>query len=142
MKKLLCLCLLLTLLLVGCSAENTSPSVVPAPSETAEPSETAIETSPIPERLIGMWRSLDPGELDMVETIEFTDDGYIFVSCTYQGSDAGAIMGTYYVSGETIHCDMTSTNGDPYILDYRFEIDGRELTLRSDSKTANYIKVS
>lgn len=140
MKKIFCLCLLLTLLLVGCG--NTTPTAPTVVTEETEATTTVFETTPIPERLVGMWRSLDPGELDMVETIEFTDDGYIFVSCTYQGSDAGAIMGTYYVSDETIHCDMTSTNGDPYILDYRFEIDGRELTLRSESKTANYIKVS
>lgn len=140
MKKLFALCLLLSLLLVGCGNQKpTTPTVVPAPEET---SETVLETSPIPEMLVGMWRSIDPGELDMVETIELSGDGHIIVSCTYQGSDAGTIYGTYYVAEEVLHCDMTSTNGEPYILDYRFQIDGRELTLRSDSKVAHYIKVS
>ena len=140
MKRLWILCLLLSLLLVGCGNKSTPvPTVIPAETEATT---TVFETSPVPEMLIGTWRSVDPGELDMVETIEFTADGMISVSCTYQGSDAGTIYGTYYTVGETLHCDMTSSNGDPYILDYRFEIDGRELALRSNSKTAHYIKVS
>ena len=139
MKKVFCLCLLLALLLVGCGTTTTAPTVVTYETETDT---EVLETSPIPEMLVGMWRSLDPGELDMVETIEFTEDGLIFVSCTYQGQDAGIIYGTYYVADDMIHCDMSSTNNDPYILDYRYLIDGRELTLSSESKNAHYIKVS
>lgn len=141
MKKLLILCLFLTLLLlVGCG--NISTPVPTVITDFTEETTTVFETSPIPEMLVGMWRSVDPGELDMVETIDFTADGMISVNCTYQGSDAGTIYGTYYIMEEVLHCDMTSSNGEPYILDYRFEIDGRELTLRSDNKTAHYIKVS
>lgn len=139
MKKLLILCLFLCLLLAGCRENTPTPTVETPPAESTE---AVLETSPIPEMLIGVWRSLDPGELNMVETIEFTDDGYISVNCTYQGADAGTIYGTYYVAGESLHCDMTSTDSKPYILDYRFEIDGRELTLYTESKAANYIKVS
>ena len=135
MKKLLILFLLLPLLLTACGKKNPSP-----PVETVLPESTA-ETTPIPPMLIGMWRSLDPGELDMVETIEISEDGYISVNCTYQGQDAGTIYGTYYVTGEFLHCDMTA-NGAPYIIDYRFEIDGRELVLYDDDGAANYIKVS
>lgn len=140
MKKVWILCLFLALLiLVGCGTNRpTTPTVI---TEEPEATTTLLETSPIPENLVGMWRSIDPGELDMVETIELTVDGNISVNCTYQGSDAGTIYGTYYIVGETLHCDMTS-NGEPYILDYRYEIDGRELVLRSDAKTAHYIKVS
>lgn len=138
MKKLWILFLLITLLLVGCNNHPVAPTVQPAPTEDTTGS---TETSPTPEMLIGTWRSLDPGELDMVETIEISSDGYIFVSCTYQGQDAGTISGTYYVIGETLHCDMTANNA-PYIVDYRFVIDGRELTLQDDDGAAHYIKVS
>ena len=140
MKRICILCLLLSLLLVGCgTTKPTAPTVV---TEATEATTTVFETSPVPDMLIGMWRSVDPGELDMVETIEIAGDGTIIVSCTYQGADAGTIYGTYYIMEEVLHCDMSSTDGQPYILDYRFELDGRELTLRADSKVAHYIKVS
>ncbi len=135
MKKLWILFLLLTLLLTGCGKTTPTP-----PVETVPP-ESTTETSPVPPMLIGAWRSLDPGELDMVETIEFFEDGSISVNCTYQGKDAGTIYGTYYIMEEFLHCDMTA-NDAPYILDYRFEIDGRELVLYDDDGAANYIKVS
>lgn len=135
MKKLCVLALLLALSLTGCGKKAPTP-----PVETVLP-ESTVETSPVPPMLIGMWRSLDPGELDMVETIEISEDGNISVNCTYQGQDAGTIYGTYYVTGEFLHCDMTA-NGAPYIIDYRFEIDGRELVLYDDDGAANYIKVS
>ena len=135
MKKLCVLTLLLALFLTGCGKKAPTP-----PVETVLP-ESTVETSPVPPMLIGMWRSLDPGELDMVETIEISEDGNISVNCTYQGQDAGTIYGTYYVTGEFLHCDMTA-NGAPYIIDYRFEIDGRELVLYDDDGAANYIKVS
>ena len=135
MKKLCVLALLLALFLTGCGKKTPTP-----PVETVLP-ESTVETSPVPPMLIGMWRSLDPGELDMVETIEISEDGNISVNCTYQGQDAGTIYGTYYVTGEFLHCDMTA-NGAPYIIDYRFEIDGRELVLYDDDGAANYIKVS
>ncbi len=138
MKKLLILCLLLSLLLVGCGEKPVAPTVQTAPTEEAT---FSTETSPTPDMLIGTWRSINPGELDMVETIEISSDGYIMVSCTYQGKDAGTIYGTYYVIGETLHCDMTANNA-PYIVDYRFVIDGRELTLQDDDGAAHYIKVS
>ena len=135
MKKLWIPLLLLALLLTGCGKKTPTP-----PVETVLP-ESTVETSPVPPMLIGMWRSLDPGELDMVETIEISEDGNISVNCTYQGQDAGTIYGTYYVMGDFLHCDMTA-NGAPYIIDYRFEIDGRELVLYDDDGAANYIKVS
>ena len=135
MKKLCVLALLLALSLTGCGKKAPTP-----PVETVLP-ESTVETSPVPPMLIGMWRSLDPGELDMVETIEISEDGNISVNCTYQGQDAGTIYGTYYVMGDFLHCDMTA-NGAPYIIDYRFEIDGRELVLYDDDGAANYIKVS
>lgn len=135
MKKLCVLTLLLALFLTGCGKKTPTP-----PVETVLP-ESTVETSPVPPMLIGMWRSLDPGELDMVETIEISEDGNISVNCTYQGQDAGTIYGTYYVMGDFLHCDMTA-NGAPYIIDYRFEIDGRELVLYDDDGAANYIKVS
>jgi len=135
MKKICVLALLLALLLTGCGKKAPTP-----PVETVLP-ESTVGTSPVPSMLIGMWRSLDPGELDMVETIEISEDGNISVNCTFQGRDAGTIYGTYYVTGDFLHCDMTA-NGAPYIIDYRFEIDGRELVLYDDDGAAHYIKVS
>lgn len=139
MKKILILMILAALLLTGCGKKNSPPveTVDPHAQSTA----STAETSPIPPMLIGTWRSLDPGELDMVETIEFSEDGSISVNCTYQGADAGTIYGTYYIDGEILHCDMTA-NGSPYIVDYRFLIDGRELTLQDSDNPAHYIKVS
>ncbi len=135
MKKLWILFLLLPLLLTACGTKDPAPSVEPILTEAA------TETTPVPPMLMGMWRSLDPGELDMVETIEILEDGSISVHCTYQGKDAGTIYGTYYVMEDFLHCDMTA-NGAPYIIEYRFEIDGRELVLYDDDGAANYIKVS
>lgn len=138
MKKLWLLLLLLPLLLTACGTKDPAP---PVETVLTDATEMATETTPVPPMLIGMWRSLDPGELDMVETIEFTEDGNISVNCTYQGKDAGTIYGTYYIAADFLHCDMTA-NGAPYIIDYRFEIDGRELVLYDDDGAANYIKVS
>jgi hypothetical protein len=141
MKKLLFFTLLLALLLVGCGTKKTLPPVETILTEAEPQTSTVLETSPTPDMLLGMWRSLDPGELDMVETIEFSQDGNISVNCVYQGKDAGTIYGTYYVMGEFLHCDMFA-NGAPYIIDYRFELDGRELVLYDNDGAAHYIKVS
>ncbi|MBR6825242.1 MAG: hypothetical protein IKM59_01710 [Oscillospiraceae bacterium] len=144
MKKLLILCLLLSLLLVGCGKKSTpveTGTTAPASTEDQGQSTALPETTPTPANLIGTWRSLDPGELDIVETIELMEDGTVTVSCTYQGKDAGSIYGTYYIVNETLHCDMTSNNA-PYIVEYRFELDGRELALHDDDGVAHYIKVS
>ncbi len=142
MKRLFVILLMACLLLsVGCKETETPISVVTEQDQEAAPSTTALVSTPTPEMLIGMWRSLDPGELDMIETITFEEDGTISVNCTYQGSDAGTIYGTYYVNDKLLHCDMTS-NGAPYIIDYQFLLDGRELTLQDDDGPAHYIKVS
>ncbi len=142
MKRILLLLtlliLLVTLLLTGCGKKEDTPGVV-----TSEPTENqqVSLTEAVPPMLIGAWRSLDPGELDMVETIEFFENGEISVNCTYQGQDAGTIYGTYSITNGILHCDMTANNA-PYIIDYQFLIDGRELTLVSEDNEANYIKVS
>lgn len=139
MKRLLILLILLTLLLTACGKPET-PTV-----NTEEPTQSQAaqitETEAVPPMLIGAWRSLDPGELDMVETIEFFEDGSISVNCTYQGQDAGTIYGTYTIINGMLHCDMTA-NDAPYIIDYQFLIDGRELILINEDREANYIKVS
>ena len=139
MRKITIILLLLALLLVGCRKNDSTPST----ENKASTAETfaSLETTPTPEMLIGAWRSLDPGELDMVETIEIFEDGSITVNCQYQGKDAGTIYGTYYVSDDVLHCDMFS-NGAPYMIEYRFELDGRELILQDDDGPAHYIKVS
>lgn len=116
----------------------------PTPTETTESTSTvpmSFDPANVPENLIAMWRSADAGELDMIETITFEPDGSISVNCIYQGADAGTIYGTYYVTGDHIHCEMTS-NGQPYIVDYQFILDGRELTLQDDDGPAHYLKVS
>lgn len=146
MKRLCLLLTFLALLLTACGkkdlpAVSTVEPTQLSTSDSTQASYTEQETDPVPPMLIGAWRSLDPGELDMVETIEFFEDGSISVNCTYQGEDAGTIYGTYVIINGVLHCDMTS-NGEPYILDYQYIIDGRELVLSNDSNEANYIKVS
>lgn len=139
MKRLLILLILLTLLLTACG--KTEAPTVNTEDPTQSQAAQITETEAVPPMLIGAWRSLDPGELDMVETIEFFEDGSISVNCTYQGQDAGTIYGTYTVTNGMLHCDMTA-NDAPYIIDYQFLIDGRELTLINEDREANYIKVS
>lgn len=136
---ILAVMLLFCMFCFGACAENT-----PTPTETSEPTSTvapSFDLAGVPENLIAMWRSADAGELDMVETISFEDDGSIFVHCTYQGADVGTIYGTYYVAGDRICCDMTS-DGQPYTVEYQFILDGRELTLQDDDGPAHYIRVS
>ncbi len=139
MKRLLILLILLTLLLTACG--KTEAPTVNTEDPTQSQAAQITETEAVPPMLIGAWRSLDPGELDMVETIEFFEDGSISVNCTYQGQDAGTIYGTYTVMNGMLHCDMTA-NDAPYIIDYQFLIDGRELSLINEDREANYIKVS
>ena len=139
MKRLLILLALLALLLTACGKKET-PVVIPAEPADANRVTEAL-TEAVPPMLIGAWRSLDPGELDMVETIEFFEDGNMSVNCTYQGQDAGTIYGTYTITNGILHCDMVA-NGAPYIIDYQFLIDGRELILTNEDNEANYIKVS
>ena len=141
MKRFLILLILLTLLLTACG-KTESPTVNTeelTKNQATQATETLTEA--VPPMLIGAWRSLDPGELDMVETIEFFEDGSISVNCTYQGQDAGTIYGTYTIINGMLHCDMTA-NDAPYIIDYQFLIDGRELILINEDHEANYIKVS
>lgn len=139
MKRLLILLILLSLLLTACGKTELPPVNTEEPSQSQN-TEIA-ETEPVPPMLIGAWRSLDPGELDMVETIEFFEDGSMSVNCTYQGQDAGTIYGTYTITNGILHCDMIA-NDAPYIIDYQFLIDGRELILTNEDHEANYIKVS
>ena len=121
------------------SQEAQVPTVEPTEPTSTVP--MSFDIANVPENLIAMWRSADAGELDMIETITFEPDGSISVNCIYQGADAGTIYGTYYVTGDHIHCEMTS-NGQPYIVDYQFILDGRELTLQDDDGPAHYLKVS
>lgn len=97
--------------------------------------------SALPPELIAMWRSADPGELDMVETIEFFEDGSFTVSCTYQGQDAGTLTGTWTAANGTVSCHITG-GAAPYAVDYAYRVDGRELTLEDDDGPAHYLRVS
>lgn len=117
-----CVLLLLALaLLVGCAAP-------------------AAEAA-LPRELIAMWRSADPGELDLVETIEFFEDGSFTVSCTYQGQDTGTLTGTWTAADGTVSCRITG-GAAPYTVDYAYTVDGRELTLEDDDGPAHYLRVS
>ncbi len=134
MKKLIvCLCLVL-LLCAGCKTEPTQP--------TTEPSVTTTTTAVlIPTELLGSWVSATGGELEMVETITFAEDGSISVSAVYQGTDAGTIYGTYTVAGHSIYCDITQGT-TPFSVVYDFRIDGRELTLTDADGPAHYLRVA
>ncbi len=134
MKQVIfCLCLVL-LLCVGCGKETTASTTEPTiPTTNADYF--------IPTELLGAWASARGGELEMVETITFTEDGSISVSATYHGSDAGTIYGTYVVMGHTIYCSITE-GATPFSVVYDFRIDGRELTLTDKDGTAQYLRVA
>lgn len=139
MKKLLLPILALLALLAGCAkppAETTAPSV------TAEPTEETVFSAP--QDLFGVWVSASEGELRMTETISFFEDGAMTVSIVYRGDNHGALSGTYSVEGDAIHCSvLESTDGTaPYTVDYRFAIDGRELTLQDADGEARYLRTS
>ncbi len=136
MKQLIfCLCLVL-LLCVGCQGESTQAT-------TTEPTGTTTEATPtfIPAELLGSWVSATGGELEMVETITFGEDGTISVSAVYQGHDTGTIYGTYLVAGHSIYCNITEGT-TPFTVEYDFRIDGRELTLTDAEGPAHYLRVS
>ena len=134
MKKLIvCLCLVL-LLCAGCGKESSTPTTDPSVTTTT----TAIF---IPTELLGSWVSATGGELEMVETITFFEDGSITVSAVYHGTDAGTIYGTYTVQGHSIYCAITEGT-TPFSVVYDFRIDGRELTLTDADGPAHYLRVS
>ena len=139
MKKLLLPLLALLVLLAGCAK---TPVETTAPPQTTEPTEETVFTAP--QELIGVWVSASEGELRMTETISFYDDGAMTVSIVYRGDNHGALSGTYTVEGDTIHCSvLESTDGTaPYTVDYRFAIDGRELTLQDTDGESRYLRTS
>lgn len=114
-------CLLALLLLVGCAAPAAEPA--------------------LPPELMAMWRSADPGELEMVETIEFFEDGSFTVSCTFQGQDAGTLTGTWTAAEGVVTCHITG-GATPYTIQYAYTVDGRQLTLEDDDGPAHYLRVS
>lgn len=126
MKKILWI-LLSVVLLVGCAAKE--------PAETTEP------PTLIPQDLVGTWVSADPGELDMVETIVFSQDGSFSVQCDYHGEDAGTIYGTFTTELDRLICSITGGT-TPYAAEYTFRVDGRELVLTRDGSDAHYLKNS
>lgn len=127
-RLLLSIFLLLALLCVGCHGAST-------------PTDAPEESLGLPQDLIGTWVSADPGELDMVETITFEDDGTMTVSCTYQGKDAGTIRGTCVLSEGRLLCSITE-GSSPYSVTYSFQVDGRELLLTDAEHTAQYLRAS
>lgn len=125
MKKILPLFAAL-FLLVGCKTAQSAPeSTLPA----------------IPQDLIGTWVSADPGELDMVETIVFSEDGSFSVQCDYHGMDAGTISGDYVTEDDHLICNITAGTS-PYTAEYTFRVDGRELVLTQDGSDAHYLRNS
>ena len=136
MKQLIfCLCLVLLL----CTACGTTQSTTPTTVTTTEP--TTTSTPFIPTELLGTWASARGGELEMVETITFFEDGSLSVNAVYQGQDAGTIYGTYTVIGHSIHCAITQGT-TPFSVVYDFRIDGRELTLTDEEGTSQYLRVA
>lgn len=115
--------LLLALLCAGCRGTET-------------PNAEAVG---LPQDLIGTWVSADPGELDMVETLTFSQDGTLTVSCTFQGKDAGTVGGSCKIENGVLICDITE-GASPYTVQYTFAVDGRELRLTDAEGTAQYLR--
>lgn len=124
-RRILPLLLLLALLCTGCRSTET-------------PNAEAIG---LPQDLIGTWVSADPGELDMVETIVFSEDGSFSVQCDYHGMDAGTISGDYVTEDDHLICNITAGTS-PYTAEYTFRVDGRELVLTQDGSDAHYLRNS
>lgn len=133
--KRLGIILVLCLLLCACGGGEAETA---APEETSEEAQAALT---IPEDLPGVWVSASAGELNMVETITFYENGEMMVSSVYHDSDMGTIFGTYGVRGHTIYCSITD-GIDPYETTYEYQIDGRELTLTDDDGPAHYLRTS
>lgn len=136
MKKLI-----ICLILLFCTACGTAQPATEAASVPTEPTEPTTAALFIPTELLGSWVSARGGELEMVETITFFEDGSISVSAVYQGQDAGTIYGTYTVIGHAIHCAITQGT-TPFSVVYDYRIDGRELTLTDEEGTAQYLRVA
>lgn len=128
MKKI-CLIICFALLLCLCSACSPEP-------------EASVEVvSGVPQELPGVWVSASGGELELVETITFEEDGSLMVSATYQGADAGTIYGSYRVEQDTVYCSITE-GAEPFDMTFTYRIDGRELTLTDADGDAHYLRTS
>lgn len=128
MKKI---CLLVSLALLLCLCGACAPEEQPSVEVLAG----------VPQELPGVWVSASGGELELVETITFYEDGSLEVSATYQGADAGTIYGSYRVEEDAIYCSITE-GVEPFDMTFTYRIDGRELTLTDGDGDAHYLRTS
>ncbi|MDR0889679.1 MAG: hypothetical protein LBM28_03405 [Oscillospiraceae bacterium] len=117
--------LLLALLfsLAACTSQNPAPD--------------ADAPDPIPQELLATWVSASGGDLNIIETMSYYEDGTFSVQCDYNGEDVGTIYGSFTIERDTLIANVTE-GAEPYTIEYRFAVDGAVLTLTNDDNTATY----
>ena len=133
MKRFFAVILLLCLL-TGCTARTE-----PAQPETEAPTQETVDEQKI---LVGTWRNegqYNEGH-DFVETMTLDAGGLCTVHLEYQGADYQTLEGTYIVSDGLLYTTL-KTGNETVQRNFRYTLEGRELTLETNSKTVIYTKV-
>ena len=129
MKKALLLFWVL-LLLTGCAAK-------PA----ADPSETE-ETADERQEVVGVWRNAGQYEegKDFVETLTLDENGGCTVHLEFMGEDYQTLEGSYTVQGGVLFTEYADAGGK-ISRSFQYTRDGRELILKTETKTVTYLKI-
>lgn len=133
MKKLWMVLLLAAVLtLAGCAGGTEEEP------QAAQPTETVSYVPDPDHELVGCW--VKTGEFeegaDYVETLTVNGDGTLSVQLDYRGEPYQTLTGTYVISGK--HFVVTIDADTPYTTDYRYAVDGRELTLSDENGSYVY----
>ncbi len=129
MKKALLLFWVL-LLLTGCASK-------PA----ADPSETE-ETADERQEVVGVWRNAGQYEegKDFVETLTLDENGGCTVHLEFMGEDYQTLEGSYTVQGGVLFTEYADEGGK-ISRSFQYTRDGRELILKTETKTVTYLKI-
>jgi hypothetical protein len=123
------LCAALLLLAAGCAGSEGAADG----SKAASVSEPQLD-----EALLGTWVNSGSYENggEYVETMTVREDWTVQIDLEYEGAPYQTLSGTYTLSGQ--HFVVTITDDPDYTTDYRYLVDGRQLTLEDDNGTYVY----